>query len=327
MTVMGNELLTPPHTITFRTYREGDEHGIIRLRKEVTGKDMSLKEWYWKFKGQGNEKVFSIVMEETTHGIIGHWGGIPLKMLHDGREMTGVAGCNVMIHPKFRSFVRFKKLHNLFVQEFAKDSVTFIYGFPTEKTFMLPAEKLGLWERIEDINESVKDVRFHSRPVRFLFKFLPIDFNDGRIDTLWNDVKYQFDLSIIKDAAYLNWRYEKNPRFKYEIWGLWKRWYGNLIAFVVIKREESENFIIMDMVFRKGMLPVLLSKVEDLAYSMSKSSLRLFMPQRFTSFLKERGFSSRLTGGVIARANDPRLLKKDEIEEKFFYTMGDTDYI
>jgi len=320
-------LLTPSHAITYRVYKEGDEHGIIKLRKEVTGRTMSLGEWTWKFKGQGNEKVYSVVMEETTHGIIGHWGGVLLKMFHDGREIKGVAGCNVMIHPKFRSFVRFKKLHTVFVEELSKDSVTFIYGFPTEKTFMLPAEKLGLWERLETINESMKDVRFYNTPVRFLYKLLPIDFNDGRIDTLWNGVRHQFNLSIIKDTAYLNWRYEKNPLFKYEIWGLQKRWSRNLIALVVLKREESENLIIMDMVFRKGMLPVLLSRVENAAHSMSRNRLRLFMPQRFTPFLKEMGFSSEPSGATIARANDSRLLKKDEIVEKFFYTMGDTDYI
>jgi len=319
-------LSTPPYNITYRIYREGDEQGIIKLRKEVTNRSMSLKEWTWKFKGQGNEKVYSVIMEEKTHGIIGHWGGILLKMYHEGREIKGVAACNVMIHRKYRGFVRFKKLHNLFVKELTEDSVRFIYGFPTEKTFMLPAEKLKLCERLEVINESIKDVRLSNRPVKFLYQLLPIDFNDERINTLWNDVKHQFKLSIIKDINYLNWRYKKNPIFKYEIWGLSKRWSRNLIAFVVLKIEESENLIIMDMVFSKGILPILLTKVENLAYLTRKDRLCLFMPQRFSILLKEMGFYSKPLG-VIARVNHPSTLKKDEIVEKFFYTKGDTDYI
>ena len=324
---MGNELLTPPHTITYRIYREGDEHAIIRLRKEVTGKDMSLEEWHWKFKGQGDKKVYSVIMEEKTHDIIGHWGGIPLKMLHDKKEIKVIAVCNVMIHPKFRSFVRFKKLNHTFMEEATRDSVTFVYGFPTEKTFMLPAERLGIWERLEVINESVKDVRLPRTPGRYLYQLAPIDSDDERIDVLWDAAKHQFKLSIIRDSSYLSWRYKRNPIFKYQIWGLRKRWSRDLMALVVLRREE-ENVIITDMVFRNGILPILFSKVENLVYSICKGRLRLFMPQRFTPLLKEMGFSSQPSGATIAKPVHPSILNKDEVLKKFFfYTMGDTDYM
>ena len=320
-------LLNPSYTIRYRAHKEGDEHGIIKLRREVTGRAMSLDEWHWKFKGQGNEKVYAFVMEEKTHGVVGHWGGIPLRMIHDGREIRGVAGCNVMIHPAFRSFVRFKKLHTLFVDELIRDSVTFIYGFPTEKTFMLPAEKLGMWERIESVHEFTKEVRFHNVPERFLYRLLPLDFNDGRINALWNDVEAEFRLSIIRDAAYLLWRYAKNPLFTYQIWGLRRRWSGTLTALIVLKRLESGNLDIVDMVFRKGMLPILLSKIENLAFRMSANRLRLIMPQTFIRSLRRSGFSSKPSDATIAKPNDPRLVKRDEAVEKFYYTMGDTDYM
>jgi len=313
--------------VTIRPYRDGDECGIVSLFNNVFGRHMTIEEWNWKYKGQGSSKVGSIVIENKDCGIVGHYGGILLRMVRDGLEIKGASNCDVMIHPKFRGFTRLKKMHNLCIDELVKASVFMIYGFPTEETLMIPADKLKLYERIEPVQEAVKDTVFHNSPERFIYRLLPMGFDDSRIDRLWRDIKSEYRLSVIRDRAYLIWRYGLNPLFRYEIWGLQKRWSRKLLAAAVLKRDDSDKLLIMDIICRKKILPGLLTKVENLACSSGKKKLSLWAPSRIRDTLKTKGFALFMTGTTLPRSTHPLTLKKDEIQEKFFYSAGDTDYL
>jgi len=313
--------------ITVRSYERGDEYEIIKLFKEVFGREMTIDEWKWKYKGQGDEKVSSTVIVNKDGGIVGHYGGIPLRMIHCGKEVKGIAITDVMISQKFRGFFQLKRVHYFFIEGLMRDSVIMVYGFPTEKTLMLPAEKIGIYERVESVHEAIKNIRFNNNPSRFLYKLFPMNYDDERIDELWDDVKHQFALAIIRDKTYLKWRYGENPLFTYELRGLRKRWSRKLAAFIVLKKEQSEKLYIVDMIFRKNILSNLLSKVENLAYSIGKKKLSLWVPHQFHDRFKEKGFSLVPTGTTLARTTNPLTLQKSEMLATFFYTMGDTDYL
>ena len=310
-----------------RMYQEGDEYGITALFREVFGREMPIDEWKWKYKGQGNRRVCAVVIDLPGKGIIGHYGGIPFRMTREGVEIKGISACDVMIKKKHRSFTHLKKMHNLFVDELFKDSFIMFYGFPTEHTLTLPAEKLKLYERVEPVYDAVKDTAFNNNTTRFLYKLFPMSFDDDAIDRLWNDVGHEFRLSIIRDKTYLKWRYEESRLFRYELWGLRRRWSKRLDALAVLRRDGTEKLYIIDMVFGKKVLPSLLSKAENLACSLGMKKLSLWMPQRFHQVLLESGFSFLPFGTTLPRSTHPLTIKKEEIAEKFFYTMGDTDFL
>ncbi|TAN37644.1 MAG: GNAT family N-acetyltransferase [Nitrospirae bacterium] len=313
--------------VVIRRYRDGDEQGIVKLFKEVFGREMPLDEWNWKYKGQGGTKIGSVVIEDPQYGIVGHYGCIYLRMVRDGRAMTGASSCDVMIHPKFRSFIRLKKLHTFFIAELIGEDVPMIFGFPTEETLMIPADKLGMYERIEVVHEAVKDVRLHNGLVRFACRLAPLEFDDERIDRLWKKASGQFGLTTIKDRAYLGWRYRDNRLFSYELWGLQKRWSRELLAIAVIKKEHSERMFIMDTLFLEGRLPELMQKVENYAAVSGKKKLSLWASSQIRETLAGEGFTLALTGTTLPRSTHPLSLKKDEILKKFFYAAGDTDYL
>ncbi|MHB8881360.1 MAG: GNAT family N-acetyltransferase [Thermodesulfovibrionales bacterium] len=313
--------------VVIRRYRDGDEQGIVRLFKEVFGREMPPEEWNWKYKGQGGTKIGSVVIEDPNYGIVGHYGCIYLRMVRDGRAMTGASSCDVMIHPKFRSFIRLKKLHTFFIAELISEDVPMIFGFPTEETLMIPADKLGMYERIEVVHEAVKDVKLQNGLVRFAYRLAPLEFDDERIDRLWERASGQFGLTTIKDRAYLGWRYRDNCLFSYELWGLQKRWSRELLALAVIKKEPSDRMFIMDTVFMRGFLPPLMQKVENYAAVSGKKRISLWASSQIRETLAEEGFTLALTGTTLPRSTHPLSLKKDEILEKFFYAAGDTDYL
>ncbi len=311
--------------IICRMYKEGDEQGIIELFNYVFGREMTLKEWQWKYRGQGNEKVCSVVLEDKENGIVGHYGGLPLKMIYDGTEVTGIQAVDTMVHPRYRSYVRFKEMYNLFMDELIKDSKIF-FGFSHERHIKLAVDRIGIYERVETVREAIKDVEFHNNPLRFLYSLHPINFEDERIDELWDIAKYQFRLAIVRNRRYLKWRYRDNPLFSYEIWGLRKRWSKKLLAVAVLRRDEG-NMLIMDLIYRNGMLPILLTKVENLSHSLGMSKVFLWAPKQIHDVLRNQGFTIKPTATTLPRSTHPQTLSKEEIMEKFFYTMGDTDYL
>jgi SAM-dependent methyltransferase len=313
--------------VTVRPYREGDEQGIITLFREVFGREMTIEEWRWKYTGQGN-RVCAVVLEDTGSGLIaGHYGGIPLRMLHDGKIIRGIAVGDTMIHPRYRSFVRFKKAQSLFMREMVADAAVFFYGFAPNEVIRLAVEKLRLYERVATVYEASKEVGFHKGPSRLIYKLFPLDPRDRRVDGLWDSVKHEFQLCAVRDSAFLTWRYAESRLFSYEVWGLRRRWSQKLLALAVVRKDHSDTLLIMDMVFSRDILEPFLLKIENLASAMGRRKIALWLPQSYHNLLRGKGFAVTDTGATIGTFTHPLVLKKEEISEKFFYTMGDTDYI
>jgi hypothetical protein len=313
--------------VVCRIYAEGDEYGIVELFNNCFDRKMTLEEWMWKYRGQGNRRVYAVVLEDREKGIVGHYGGVPLRMIRDGHEIKGVGAGDTMIHPQFRSFVRLKNMYHLFMEELLKDSVIMFYGFPPKNVARLTIDRLRIYERVETVYDAVKDARFDKGPVRLLYRLFPVSFDDARIDELWHDVQDEFGLAIIRDRAYFTWRYKENPLFKYEAWALARRWSGKLTALAIVKREQSGRLLVTDLVFHRSALSPLITKVENLAMSTGMAELSLWLPQRFHDLLREKGFSLSDSGATLPRSAHPHTIKKDEIQAKFFFTMGDTDFI
>ncbi|MFA4919650.1 MAG: GNAT family N-acetyltransferase [Thermodesulfovibrionales bacterium] len=313
--------------VTIREYKQGDEHGIVQLFKDIFGREMTLDEWHWKYRGQGNEKVCSFVIADENGRVVGHYGGIPLRMTFHDKDIIGLATCDVMIHPEYRGIWVLKKLHHYFVDTHVKNGVSMVYGFPTEKTLLLPAEKKGLIERIETVLEASKELAFHNDPERFIYKLISLEFDDYRIDELWSSVRKFFRLSVIRDRAYFQWRYKRHPLFDYAIWGLTKRWSNSLLGLAIFKKDESENILLMDMVFNVKSFMPLLKEIENLAFRLGKKRLILWLPQRMHPELKKHGFVSKPAGATLSHSTQPATLKAEEVRSHFYYTCGDTDFL
>ncbi len=310
-----------------RFYRPGDEEGITALFKDIFGREMSLGEWRWKYKRPGKDAVYASIAEDVDGGIIGHYGAIPQRMLHCGKEITGASIGDVMISPKFRGLKNFKALTHKIEDILYEAHFLMVYGFPTEKTLMRPAEAVGIFTRVEEVLEAWKVASFHNNGRGFLCKLFPMRFEDTRIDALWNASKKEITLAVIRDREYLQWRYRDHPLLPYELWGLRRRAGSQLLGLAVIKRATPDRFMVMDVVFRKGFLPALIEKVENLAFRSGAKTLHLWLPQPYLTILREIGFGIRLSGTTIPCTTHPGFLHKDDIRGRFFYTMGDTDFL
>ncbi len=317
---------TSPRTDNIvRLYQEGDEYGIVKLFKEIFGREMTLDEWRWKYTGRGNKKVYSSVAVNECGEVVAHYGGIPHRMTYQGKEVYGLAIGDVMVHPKFRGLKLFKKAAILVPEDAVKDGIILGYGFPNEKSMALP-EKIGLYEKVEDVFEANKEANFINNLSRFIYKFFPLSYDDSRIDILWESVKRGIKIGIVRDREYLRWRYQRHPFYKYELWGLKKRW-GNKLAGLAVLRREGERILVIDFVCGKDILTTLFKKIENYAYTSRIKTITLWFPEYLRKIMEDMGFQTKISCTCIPRTTHEKTLTKEEIKGKFFYTMGDTDFM
>jgi hypothetical protein len=311
--------------VIVRLYQNGDEYLIAKLFKEVFGREMSLDEWKWKYKSSGNQRIYSSVAVSETHGIVAHYGCMARRMIYQGKEVFGLAIGDVMVHPQFRGTKLFKKVTMLAPEESGKDGISIGYGFPNERAMLLP-EKLGLYEKVEDVFEATKKVKFANNLNRFIYKFFPLSFDDNRINILWESVKAELKLALIRDREYLTWRYQRHPFFKYELWGLKKRW-GNKLHGIAVLRKEDERMLIIDFISRLDTMQILFQKMENYAFIVGSETIIVWTPEYLRQKLEKIGFLVRPSVTCIPRSTHKAYLPKEYLKGIFFYTMGDTDFL
>ncbi len=308
-----------------RLYRSGDEAGIRVLFKEVFGREMSLEEWIWKYRGEGERSVYSSVAESVSGEIVGHYGCMVQRAVHRGRKIHAISIGDVMTHPKYRGIRLFRELATIGPTEAVRNGVVLGYGFPNERAFRLP-EKLGLYEKVEDVFEAGKDVQFRNDLNRYTYRLFPLGHDDGRIDVLWEELKNRIHLAVIRDREYLRWRYQRHPFFSYELWGLKKRWGSRLDGLAVVRRDNA-RMLLMDFLCPLDLLGPFFQKIENYVYTTGIKRLVFWLPEYLGKRVVREGYSVYPAGTSIPRSTIEGFMDKEEMKGRFFYTMGDTDFL
>ena len=311
-----------------RFYQTGDEEGITVLFKQIFGREMTLDEWRWKYQSLG-EKVYSVVGENSSGKIVAHYGLIPHRMVFEGKEGRTVMIADVMVDANYRGMKSLKKLVKFPEEPVRAGGVPFGYGFPGENILMLPAEKLGLFERVEDVMEASKEIGREGHNVRrYLFSFFELGCRDERIDELWKAFRETFPVMIIRDRRFLEWRYERHPLHRYTVLGMRKRWRKELIGIAVLRRFNEEESLLMDFLYRQSSFSVLLSGVERYVASTFRTKrLKVWIPPMLAGHFRDRGYSIKPAGTSIPLTTHAKTFRKEQIRDRFFYTMGDTDFL
>jgi len=204
-----------------RAYRPGDEESILACFNLVFGENnpgferRTLEQWEWAYRR--NPAGMRVFVATCDGEVVAHYAGYPYRMRVDGEPTTFSQIIDSFIHPEHR---RGLKRPGLFVQTGlaylaettgpGKDVVTF--GWPIEE-----AQRLG--ERYFGY-EIVRTQEVHGRepgagPTENPPGIVPVERFDDRVDGLYERCAVDWGASVVRDAAYLNWRYATNPFHRY----------------------------------------------------------------------------------------------------------------
>lgn len=323
--------------IKIRPYNDNDEKGIMKLDflvEEHPWNRRNLPNWKWRFKGENPAGKSLVWVAEDQNNILATFAIIPMMYFVNGITIKGSHSTAMIVDPKWQNKGLIKFVADKLINNAISDKIFFTYGYPNERAYELHKRLLG-YKDISDqkfyyynFEKNKKDISSDSSK-NFIFK--EIKEFDLSFDKLWESVKEKFEAVVIRKKEFLNWRYINRPDIRYFPFGLFEK--DKLLGYCVLKiyKEEKilrghfldvftdpENGQVFHDLIIKGMLFLQKNECHEVNLWLQGSKL-------FQKILNEIGFTISGSRPMICRFNiDNKKLEKSLIEDKWFFTMGDT---
>lgn len=347
-----------------RPFREGDEAALIELTGASTGSAPSIDRWRWLFEeGPGGKGLFSLGDHDGR--IVGQYVILRQRVVIDGREVHGSQSLETMTHPEYRKQGMFVTLAKEVYDRAAREGVSMVYGFPNTSShhgfvnrlgfsdFMVPIHvrplrtgrllrsKTPLGRAAAFLGEGGQwayDRLFHKRGLdRFLrYRIGSLDRLDDSFDGLWKRSRSMFPNMVVRDRAYLDWRYLRKPGGEYTILAAHDE-HGALAAFVTfctIHKDGVRQGHVVDLLTDPDAVdlvyPLLSKAVDMLREEGAEIAACMLLPgSPYFGSLKRLGFlvaPKKLP--FIVRTNGPDVALAGMTDpSRWHITIGDSDFI
>ncbi len=298
-----------------------DEPELLDLFAKVFGVHRTSSEWRWKFAASralavGYTPVDSLVALDEHGAIVAYAGALTLPGRFHGSPIPFVQICDVMVHPAQRGGLGrnnlFTRMLRCLLSRIANAlPMAFRYGFPGRRPYLIGARS-GVYDLIEIAVQTTVPER--DGLISF-WRAEPLYWTDTRLDTLWGRLRDGYVLGLVRDAAYLSWRYGNNPVRNYQLVGLTRL--GQLRGWAVTHLHDGELRIV-DLLAPKASL------------SNALAALGAFV-QRSSTLLLPRAWCASLRSPIVetplfaANMCWQSAIDTQTAREHLYYTMGDVD--
>lgn len=241
---MGNQL-------EFRPTEPHDCEQLSSLFSQLWTWHLPSTYWYHKlFTNPAGPPIAHVAVQKESQEIVGSLSCVPLRYRLRGQNVTGLVAQDMGVLPEHRRSGTILHLHKLAEEEAARSMPAFAQGTPSSMAEivgtrilkgtrlcplpvfsrrvsvrgMLPkrlrprlnssdkANRLSAWKGMNCLQRAYNMCRRDDIEIEFLTEF------DDRFDELWNRVQDVWPLALIRDSAFLNWRFVEDPVREYEIW-------------------------------------------------------------------------------------------------------------
>jgi Acetyltransferase (GNAT) domain len=339
-----------PQEVSIRTYRAGDEVGILALFNEVFGENnptftpRTLAHWNWQFRDNplGHH---TYVAEEAGGRIVGAYTAIPGRWLLDGAEFIGSQAVDTCVAKEYRNTLKREGVFLTLARDwFARygqpDADRIVYGFPNPIAYRIGTKQLDYRPVHTPVVSLVRDfdtpwvdylggMGADSMEVRELSAVPP------EADALFAAMATSpspLRLVARRDRAYLKWRFLECPTYRYRLLGAFAKGRGELRGLLFFRTEWFDKPLapLVDWVVRgddQAAIAALTQSAARVVASTGKSRLETWAPPWSSHWktLSTIGFApdpSRFN--LCIRVFGPPF---DEgwAKEHWFYSMGDSD--
>lgn len=291
--------------VIIEIYKDGDEAEINKLFNATFKQSRDLKEWEWKFKGCPNDSQKFIILAKDNDKIVGQYSSIGYDLKYKDNILKMAQPVDIIVHEDYRGGIK-GVLVEMFLKEeekFRENGIDLIFGFPTREHYIFGKRILKYVDliKIENLfkrlswrspfkNRFRLKVIYHlggwvSRAIIRLFMILSlkslkgvqyrwVDTFDERVDSFWKIIQEQYDIWVVRNFNYLDWRYCKKPNDDYHI--LIAERDRSIIGFIIVKYEDHgdirigfimENLAIKEIhllenLIKRGLLFLIRNKVD-----------------------------------------------------------------
>lgn len=242
---MGKVTLADRGEFLVRPYQPEDEKYVLSLWKTAFQKEMPETVWRWKYTE--NPFGFHMLLCLNESGIpVVMYGGIPYRANWNGTPVEITNLMDIMSHPDYRKTGLFIHTGNAFFDRFGgPEKSVFLYGFPGSYHYEIGRKYLGYRKLAADVVylHAAVDALIQSgfqKSTGCIEQNLIID---DAFDRLWQRCRGSYPLAIIRDAAFLSWRYAHHPVKSYEVWQYRVSRQGDMMAYAIFSIEAGTAVI------------------------------------------------------------------------------------
>ncbi len=356
--------------ITIREYREGDETSIMKLRGLVFADSKSMDWWVWQHKqNPAGEAIIIVGDNEKEQGIVGHVCFMPLRIKIRDEDCLAAVIVDIMVHPDYRGHGLYGQLRLEAIKIAQQNNILFTSSFPNEISsrirFRIPGsktifKKTPLWIKpfqVENIvtmyfkknnmlnpllvviTKGITRITDRSRNYQIRTQVREVKEIDDRFDILWEKGSSLHRIMMVRDKAFLDWRYIKKPDAEYTIYISEQS--NQLLGYVVLRIIEDNGlktgWIADILTSAKNSLAAmdLIAKAIHHCKAMGVDMIMCVMPPKayLAPTLRKHGFSYSYK--LLRKLNPiriaPILPKHPEVilvnPSNWYLTRGDSDLI
>ena len=235
--------------------------------------------WNWQYKELPTGKSFAYVAWDAEK-IIGYYHVPIYRCSINGEEKLIGNIQDVAVNPNYRGIGLFRQLAEFANKDLDKSEVDLIYTFPNNKSIrtflkyndfkvvsavpayirpvnsggilrskinLLGLEKIAGWFADGFVNLLASNPKLANAQIERITEIT------DEVEAIFSAYSMQFPNHLIRDKAWLDWRYLKSVRGKHHILGV--REAGKLTAVLVLKEDEmlgNPSLLIMDFAFANG---------------------------------------------------------------------------
>lgn len=323
-----------------RPYQPGDEGQILEMDWTLFPDPWSkrdLANWNWKHAGNNPAGPATIYLMEHEGKIIVHFAIIPYRLRVMGEDVLGSHSIGSMVLPEYQGKGLIKFVADKLFEDIVKKGVVFSYGFPNDLAYDLHKELMGYNDVI--MVETMERKTSPGRPpveesASSRLKFLPIDRFGASVGALWEQVKDVRPILVIRDAAYLNWRFLERPDQKYHAFGAYEG--DALVGYVILKLYRDDQILkghiidVLSLPGRSDVAAFILGKSECF-FTENKTHVEsawMVGADLYRGLMLKAGFKPVRLRPLICRFNCDRGKYRPMLDGRnWYFTMGDTTEI
>ena len=324
--------------VTFRPYRPGDERQINEAFNAVFGVHRSLDEWAWKFPEVPGGRP--IMLAYAGAKLLAQYAGLPTRFWVDGREHPAVQIVDLFsTREARRRFLRrgiFVKTGEQFFEVYARSGrYPLLFGFPGRRSLRIGVLQLGYDAMPAQEIFYLRRERGAGKPGvhRLGYRAELITAGDARLDALWERVRGDYPIAVVRDAQRAAHRLGGHPRVEYACFLILRRWGREGLGFVAF-RTDGGSCRWVDLLWdhaHPGALELAAHLGLELAVQTGAAAEELWLngDEAGAVRLQALGFQHQREPSLpvmVARSFDPAL-DINALHGRVYITMADADLV
>lgn len=323
-----------------RAYKEGDEKEIWSLDRRLETHPWNrrdLNNWYWKYTAQNPSGKSYIWLLEDSDKIIAHFAAVPYKVKVFDEELIASHSVGALVEKKYQRKGLLKFIGDKLFEDLTRNNIPFTYGFPNSISYGLHKTHMGYTDLIAFDTWKIQKAEINKIPNENIdyLTFKGIKEFDDTVNELWKTCSADYEITVVRDKDYLNWRYLARPDWEYYPFGIYR---GNILKGYIVLKLYKENKIlrghIIDVFAHRNDRDTLKKAIEGsinffIEQDVKEITCWLWGSNLFEEIIEERGFMKIKTSIPLVIRVNKEFKYMNEVKDKrhWYFTMGDSTEI